>query len=155
MESMYMSKLFISIRYINSFKILLLKRKGVREVYLDKEIREFINKKYSKIDEATEMCFTEDEVVELISEFVSELEGKEESKCEHLIFTRPFLFKEKMAIDEFGLNFVFQNDRTAIYENDDVRFSFDKKVIRVLLYDGRNKELNRIQDYFYEKQWKQ
>lgn len=125
-------------------------------MYLDKEIREFINKKYSKIDEVTEMYFTEDEVVELISEFVSELEEKEEGKCEHLIFTRPFLFKEKIAIDEFGLNFVFQNDRTAIYENDDVRFSFDKKVIRVLLYDGRNKELKRrIQDYFYEKQWKQ
>lgn len=125
-------------------------------MYLDKEIREFINKKYSRIDDETEMCFTEDEVVELISEFVEALDKKEESKCEHLLFTKPFLFKEKLAVDEFNLNFVFESDRTVIYENDDVRFCFDKKVIRVLLYDGSNKELKRrIQDYFYEKQWKQ
>lgn len=125
-------------------------------MYLDKEIREFINKKYSRIDDETEMCFTEDDVVSLISEFVEELDKKEESKCECLLFTKSFLFKERLAVDEFNLNFVFKNDRTAIYENDDVRFSFDKKVIRVLLYNGRNKELkHRIQDYFYEKQWKQ
>lgn len=125
-------------------------------MYLDKEIREFINKKYSRIDDETEMCFTEDDVVSLISEFVEELDKKEESKCEWLLFTKSFLFKERLAVDEFNLNFVFKNDRTAIYENDDVRFSFDKKVIRVLLYNGRNKELkHRIQDYFYEKQWKQ
>lgn len=51
-------------------------------MYLDKEIREFINKKYSRIDDETEMCFTEDDVVSLISEFVEELDKKEESKCE-------------------------------------------------------------------------
>lgn len=51
---------------------------------------------------------------------------------------------------------MFTNDRASIYENDDVRFCFDKKVIRVLLYDNSNKELkNKIQDYFYEKRWKE
>ena len=62
---------------------------------------------------------------------------------------------ENNVIDEFSVKHVFTNDRASIYENDDVRFCFDKKVIRVLLYDNSNKELKkRIKDYFYENRWK-
>lgn len=83
---------------------------------------------------------------------------KEESKpiCENLVFTKPLFFNKETVISEFGLKHEFTNNRTSIYENDDVRFCFDKKVIRVLLYDGNNKELkHKIQDYFYEKKWRQ
>ncbi len=75
-------------------------------------------------------------------------------ECENLYFTKPF-HKEQIIIKEFGLNLVLKNKRTSIYENEDVRFSFDKKVVRVLLYNNKNVELKqRIQNYFYEKQWK-
>ena len=83
---------------------------------------------------------------------------KEETKStyENCVFTKPYFLKKEKVIDEFSLKHVFTNDRASIYENDDVRFCFDKKVIRVLLYDNSNKELKkRIQDYFYEKRWKQ
>lgn len=83
---------------------------------------------------------------------------KEETKptCENLVFVKPHFLKKEAVIAEFDLKHEFTNSRISIYENDDVRFCFDKKFIRVLLYDGKNKELKRrIQDYFYEKQWKQ
>ena len=81
--------------------------------------------------------------------------SKLKPKSEYLLFTKPLFLKKYVVINEFNLKFVFENDRTAIYENDDVQFSFDKKVIRVLLYDSNNNELkNKIQDYFYEKKWK-
>lgn len=70
---------------------------------------------------------------------------KEEAKptCENLVFVKPHFLKKETVIAEFDLKHEFTNNRTSIYENDDVRFCFDKKVIRVLLYDGRNKELKR------------
>lgn len=78
------------------------------------------------------------------------------STYENLVFTKPYFLKKEKVVNEFGLKHVFTNNRTSIYENEDARFCFDKKVIRVLLYDNGNKELkSRIQDYFYEKRWKQ
>lgn len=83
-----------------------------------------------------------------------ELRENNKSKCENIVFIKPFR-KEKIIVDYFGLNFMFRNDRIAFYENEDMRFCFDKKVIRVLLFDAQNKELKRkVQDYFYEKQWR-
>ena len=82
---------------------------------------------------------------------------KEETKptYENLVFVKPHFLKKENVITEFDLKHEFTNNRTSIYENDDVRFCFDKKVIRVLLYDSSNKELKqKIQDYFYEKRWK-
>lgn len=83
------------------------------------------------------------------------LENKlNEPKCEFLTFIKPF-HKEKIIINEFGLNLVFKNKRTSIYENEDMRFSFDKNVVRVILYNDKNIELKqKIRNYFYEKQWK-
>lgn len=48
-------------------------------MYLDKEIEEFIGKRYFRVNKETEMCFTEDEVVKLMSDFVSELDAQEEN----------------------------------------------------------------------------
>lgn len=83
-----------------------------------------------------------------------EIRENNKSTCENLIFIKPFR-KEKVIVDHFGLNFMFKNDRTVFYESDDMRFCFDRKVIRVLLFDTQNKELKkRVQEYFYEKQWR-
>ena len=73
----------------------------------------------------------------------------------NLIFVKPHFFKKGVVIDDFRLNKVFTNIRTSIYENEDVRFCFDKKIIRVYIYDCDNLDLKqKIQDYFYEKKWK-
>lgn len=79
---------------------------------------------------------------------------EEKYTTEILLFRKPFFFKINRVVDDFNLNFVFKNYRTTIYENEDMRFCFDKKVIRVRLYDS-NKDLRRkVQDYFYEKHWR-
>ena len=41
-------------------------------------------------------------------------------------------------IERFRLRLILKNKRTTIYENDNARFSVDKKVIRVLLFDKQN-----------------
>lgn len=54
--------------------------------------------------------------------------------------------------NKFSLNETLKNERTRIWENDDVVFSIDKKVIRVFLYDGNNKDLiKNIKEFFYGK----
>ena len=73
-----------------------------------------------------------------------------EQTYENLVFARPHFLKKELIVEEFGLKHVFTNSRTSIYENDYVRFCFDKNVIRIILFDSRNKELKRkIQNYFY------
>lgn len=53
-------------------------------------------------------------------------------------------------IHTFNLSKVIKNTRTSVYQNKDVRFSIDQKVVRVLLYDDQNAELlEKIRCYFY------
>lgn len=69
-----------------------------------------------------------------------------------MVFERPSI-KESVITKEFDLRFVLKNERTTIYENKDARFSFDKSVIRVMIYDGNNRKLtHRVEDYFYNEQ---
>lgn len=66
-----------------------------------------------------------------------------------MIFQRPSI-EDNVIVETFGLEFLHANERTAIYGNKSMRFSFDKSVIRVLLYDGENFELaDKIEDFFY------
>lgn len=44
-------------------------------MYMDKEIEEFIDSKYFPINEGEMMMFTRDEVIELMSEFLAELDA--------------------------------------------------------------------------------
>ena len=44
-------------------------------MYMDKEIEEFIHKRYFPIDDDTPMYFEEDEVIKLLSDFLAELDG--------------------------------------------------------------------------------
>ena len=57
-------------------------------------------------------------------------------------------------ISRFNLHQILKNDRTSIYENDSARFSVDKKVVRVLLFDENNKNLlEQIRSYFYGQEY--
>ena len=44
-------------------------------MYMDKEVEEFIHKRFFRIDEDTEMYFTEEEVIKLMSDFLAEIDG--------------------------------------------------------------------------------
>ena len=62
------------------------------------------------------------------------------------------MLNKKQILEKFKLIEVFNNKRTCILENDDISFSIDKKVIRVFLYNDKDKVLlNTVKDYFYEK----
>lgn len=65
-----------------------------------------------------------------------------------MIFERPSL-DNSIITEKFDLDFIYENKRTSVYGNKKVRFSFDKNVIRVLLYDGNNFELaDEIEGFF-------
>lgn len=69
------------------------------------------------------------------------------------VFRKPLNMEESFFANKFCLVETLKNDRTSIWENDDVVFSVDKRVIRVFLYDGENKLLiKRIKDFFYGKE---
>ncbi len=56
----------------------------------------------------------------------------------------------KEMIHKFKLNKILSNSRTSIYENENMRFCIDSKVVRVLLYNGTdNKLLEQVRNYFY------
>lgn len=57
-------------------------------------------------------------------------------------------------IHKFNLHNVLTNSRTSIFENDRARFSIDRKVVRVLLFDENNLTvLEEIRNYFYGEQY--
>ena len=67
-----------------------------------------------------------------------------------LVFAKPSTFSKYTVSNLFDVQEVLNNERTCILENDDVALSIDKKVIRVFIYDARNKKLQKsIEDYFY------
>lgn len=68
---------------------------------------------------------------------------------ENLLFQKKTIDVEKLITD-FNLHHILTNNRTVIYENKDMRVSIDKKVIRVLVFEGYKRELiERIKEYFY------
>lgn len=52
-------------------------------------------------------------------------------------------------IDLFHLREILYNDRVRIYENNNMRFSFYNKVVRVLLFKKNDNDLNKLYHYFY------
>ena len=69
-----------------------------------------------------------------------------------IVFCRPPCIDFEKLSNIFNLENTLHNDRTSIYENDEVMFSFDKKVVRVFLYNTNDKTLlKRIKEIFYEK----
>ena len=69
--------------------------------------------------------------------------------------TKRFVFRlpegsKDNIIHGFNLKERLSNERTSIYENKDMRFSIDKKIVRVIIFNGDDYELqNKIQKYFY------
>lgn len=69
----------------------------------------------------------------------------------NLIFIKP-KNKENQIINDFNLQEVLKNDRTHIYQNKELRMSFDKEVIRVLVFNSEDKNLiETLEKYFYEE----
>lgn len=66
------------------------------------------------------------------------------------VFRKPPNVEKSNFLNKFNLIETLNNDRTCIWENEEVVFSIDKKVIRVFLYDGNNKNLiQSIKEFFY------
>lgn len=66
-----------------------------------------------------------------------------------LIFKKP-VDKTAQIIEKFNVNKIYENERTSIYENKELRLSFDTSVIRALVFNEKNKELiNSLENYFY------
>ena len=57
------------------------------------------------------------------------------------------------VIKKFNLIKITSNDRTSIYQNDKMRFSFDKKVLRVLVFNDNKETTNTLYNYFYGEQY--
>lgn len=68
---------------------------------------------------------------------------------------RPIANEENsQVIHKFNLDYVLSNDRTSIYENSDMRLCFDKKLIRVMLFNNNNKILlEDLRNYFYGEEY--
>lgn len=65
------------------------------------------------------------------------------------VFHLPKNSKENM-IRTFNLNQIMSNDRTTIFQNNEMRFCLDKKVVRVILFDDKNSILlEKLRNYFY------
>lgn len=57
-------------------------------------------------------------------------------------------------IHTFNLQPILSNERTSIYQNEFARFSIDRKVVRILLYNNSDcLLLQKIQNYFYGEQY--
>ncbi len=57
-------------------------------------------------------------------------------------------------IHTFNLKPILSNTRTSIYQNEFARFSIDKKVVRILLYNEKDYYiLQEIRNYFYGEQY--
>lgn len=69
------------------------------------------------------------------------------------IFVKPHDSEEKIA-ERFELKKILSNERTSMYQNDDMRVCIDKKVIRVLVFNNENTPLmDKIYNYFYGEQY--
>ena len=69
-------------------------------------------------------------------------------------FLLPNNFNEN-TIHMFNLRKVLANDRTTIFQNDEMRFCIDSgKVVRVLLFDENNNILlEKLRNYFYGEEY--
>lgn len=55
----------------------------------------------------------------------------------------------------FGLHKILSNDRTTIYQNNEMRLCVDEKVIRVMLFDKTNHDLlEKLREFFYGENYR-
>ena len=72
---------------------------------------------------------------------------EEKMMSKNYIFRLPLDFSA--VIKRFKLEKKLSNDRTTIYQNDEMRFSFDQNVLRILVFNDSEKKKNELYDYFY------
>ena len=69
------------------------------------------------------------------------------------VFRLPNTFNEDSVL-KFGLHKILSNDRTTIFQNDQMRFCVDKTVVRVLIFDDNNYDLlENLRMYFYGEEY--
>lgn len=70
-------------------------------------------------------------------------------------FNPPSVQKSSMElIDKFELHKILENNRTKIYQNNDMRMCVDHNIIRILIYDENNCSLlEKIRGYFYGEEY--
>ena len=69
------------------------------------------------------------------------------------VFRLPNTFNENSVL-KFGLQKILSNDRTTIFQNDQMRFCVDKTVVRVLIFDENNKSLlENLRMFFYGEEY--
>lgn len=54
------------------------------------------------------------------------------------------------VIKAFAVEKLMENDRTVIYQNKSLRMAFDKKVVRVLVFQEDETIERKLYRYFYE-----
>ena len=69
------------------------------------------------------------------------------------VFRLPANSKEDM-ISTFNLQPILSNGRTSIFQNNEMRFCIDKKVVRIILFDDSNMILlEKLRKYFYGEEY--
>lgn len=67
----------------------------------------------------------------------------------YYVFQLPADSKENI-INVFDLHKIEENSRTTIFQNDEMRFSIDKKHVRVRFFGNDNQYLlEKLRNYFY------
>ena len=67
----------------------------------------------------------------------------------YYVFQLPTDSKENL-INVFNLHKILENSRTTILQNDEMRFSIDKKYVRVKFFGNDNQYLlEKLRNYFY------
>lgn len=69
------------------------------------------------------------------------------------VFKLPANSKENI-MDIFNLQLILSNNRTKIFQNQEMRLCVDKKVARVILFDNNNVILlEKLRNYFYGEEY--
>ena len=85
------------------------------------------------------------------------LEYNKEFTMKNYVFQMPL--DRLTVIKAFTVEKLIENDRTVIYQNKSLRMAFDKKVVRVLVFQEDETIERKLYRYFYETEelnkWKQ
>lgn len=70
------------------------------------------------------------------------------------VFNLPTSSKDNM-VRKFDLQEICSNSRTSIWQNKEMRFCIDKRVVRVILFNENNEALlEKLRGYFYGEEYK-
>ena len=76
------------------------------------------------------------------------MEYNKEFTMKNYVFQMPL--DRLTVIKAFAVEKLIENDRTVIYQNKSLRMAFDKKVVRVLVFQEDETIERKLYRYFYE-----